>query len=39
MEIQACAITADIFVNCGLFILKQTENTRGHSWVHIPVLQ
>lgn len=39
MGIQANAITADIFVNCGLFILKQMEDTRGHSCVSITVLQ
>lgn len=39
MGIQAYAITADIFVNCGLLILKQMERARGHSWVCITVLQ
>lgn len=39
MGIQAYAITADIFVNCGLFILKQMEKAREHLWVHIRFLQ
>lgn len=39
MGIQAYAITADIFVNCGLLIVKQMEHARGHSWVCITVLQ